>query len=332
MFILGYHAQAQQNCADILKNAEKNFDNGKIFDVFSLLQPCIENGFSKADKIRAYKLLILSYLYSDNQANADKYIREILLLDPDQRPLDNIDPMEYKREFDKFRKHPVFTIGGFGGTNYSVYQPLFIRSAENTNTNTVKDFVKMYNGKFRYQFGILSEWYLNSKMQLELDAIFKGYSYSYKNQNFLGVLSQELIENQSWLELPLQFKYTFKKQESKWRPYMNIGVRFNLLINAVASTATLETIKLPAPKLNKIRKNVYLSPVFGGGIKYKISAGQFIFVDFRSNLAFNNLVKKSTYNEGPLADIGYIDNDFTLSNFAFSIGFIKAFYNPKKIN
>ena len=58
---------AQDNCSFKLEEAQKLYESGNLDSIPSMLNPCIEKGFSGDELSRAYKLLILTYLFEDNQ-------------------------------------------------------------------------------------------------------------------------------------------------------------------------------------------------------------------------------------------------------------------------
>ena len=69
---------AQNNCPRILKKAQTFFDEGKISEVATMLESCLndKNGFTKEEKIKAYKLLVLTWLYFNEQIKAAVLSRE----------------------------------------------------------------------------------------------------------------------------------------------------------------------------------------------------------------------------------------------------------------
>ena len=56
---------AQDQCAVALSEAEDKYDQGRLYEIPEILESCLEYGFSKEEKIRAYRLLTLSYLFLD---------------------------------------------------------------------------------------------------------------------------------------------------------------------------------------------------------------------------------------------------------------------------
>ena len=74
--------KAQEGCGFVLKRAEKLYEEGVIEAIPQLLENCMKKGFTKEEKIRAYKLLILTNLYEDRQNKADKLMLELIKFEP----------------------------------------------------------------------------------------------------------------------------------------------------------------------------------------------------------------------------------------------------------
>lgn len=76
------HLYAQDCGAFKIGEAQKRYGNGNFTDVFTLLNPCIESGFSNNEKAVAYKLIAQTYLAMDSLESGTRAIREMLLLNP----------------------------------------------------------------------------------------------------------------------------------------------------------------------------------------------------------------------------------------------------------
>ena len=72
LFVIGsQYAFSQTDCSVKLDSAQNLFENGIIEEIPQVLNPCIEEGFTREQKISAYKLIILTYLFDDNQQGAE---------------------------------------------------------------------------------------------------------------------------------------------------------------------------------------------------------------------------------------------------------------------
>ena len=69
---------AQEDCALSLIKAQKLFDEGVIEEVPGTLAPCLNSGFSKEEKVSAYKLLVLTFLFEDRLNDAQNAMLKLL--------------------------------------------------------------------------------------------------------------------------------------------------------------------------------------------------------------------------------------------------------------
>src|SRR4030042_4814203 len=71
-------AHAQDDCSKTLQEARNLYDLGMIDEIPKMLSPCMQEGFTRPQRIEAYKLLILAYLFDDNQFEAERTMTEFL--------------------------------------------------------------------------------------------------------------------------------------------------------------------------------------------------------------------------------------------------------------
>ena len=85
-------AQAQENCTQALNEATLSYQNGNLYAIPGLLLPCINNGFTKEEKIQALRLLTTTYLYLNKEGEADKTFVKLLKMDPNHQVIEGVDP------------------------------------------------------------------------------------------------------------------------------------------------------------------------------------------------------------------------------------------------
>jgi hypothetical protein len=108
----------QEDCSSKLVEAQRLYRQGLIEDIPQLLQPCIESGFTRAQRNEAYKILILAYLFDGNQYNAENTMVDFLKKNPEYEVMPN-DPVEFISLFETFRTMSVFSFG----LNFGPCQP-----------------------------------------------------------------------------------------------------------------------------------------------------------------------------------------------------------------
>ena len=70
----------QTSCAQNLRLARATYEQGRLHEVPTYVQSCIQNG-STQEKVEAYKLLCLSYIYLEEPEKADQAMLNILQTD-----------------------------------------------------------------------------------------------------------------------------------------------------------------------------------------------------------------------------------------------------------
>jgi hypothetical protein len=100
-------SMAQDQCALALNEAQDKFEWVSCMKYLRLINSCIKDGFSKEQKIAAYRLLTLTYLYLNYYEEADKSYLELLKLSPEYNINDELDPMEIINHHDKFTTKPT---------------------------------------------------------------------------------------------------------------------------------------------------------------------------------------------------------------------------------
>ncbi|MBN2682428.1 MAG: PorT family protein [Bacteroidales bacterium] len=318
---------SQQNCAVILKEAEKMFDNGVIEDVPSLLNDCLKNGFSKDEKLRAYRLIIISFLFDDNKEEAEAFMLELLKLEPEYEVNKVVDPSEFVSLMEKFRTLPLYSFGVFGGTNYSNINPTEFYGVHNV-TKRGYDF----SSGMGYQFGIRFNRYLINHVELSTEFSINQSTFEYSDSVFsFAVVTFD--EKQTKLSLPLSITYQF--EINKIKPYIRLGFNNSYNLNVFGTSIrkyidnSHRDITGSDVELTQYRNRYSASALAAIGTKYKIKRGD-LFFEIRYLHGLTNQTKVENRYTSPelIYKYFYIDNDFTLNNLLLSFGYTYSFYKP----
>jgi len=321
----------ENRCIELLRDAEKTYEAGRIDAIEGMLLPCIEKeGFSKFEKLQAYRLIILSKLFDDRDAEADAYFLELIKTDPEYQVNQVTDPSEFVNLYNSYRTNPIYALGfkvGMNMTKPSSYVPYGVyNTGENTGT---------YKAYLDLQFGFNADVYLNKKFSVGADLLMSFKKYQYKN-TLLQYSELSFKETQLWLELPVVLKYTIGK--SKLRYYLQAGGAVSMILSSKANitrkdveTQSNQAIG-PDIKTMDLRNMFNYSLVGGGGIRYKAGYG-YVVLDVKYMYGLNNISDKDNKysNSDLIYKYGYIDNNFTLNSLMFSVGYYKSFYKPKKL-
>ncbi|HLF35292.1 MAG TPA: hypothetical protein VI583_13700, partial [Cyclobacteriaceae bacterium] len=116
IFLLPASALAQtavqpSGCAQSLLDAEALFAEGKLNQIAPLLETCMRAGFTKDEKVQAYKLLSVTYTYLEEFSKAEDALLNLLRLENEYRVNPEVDPTEFIKLFQKFRTYPIFQVG-----------------------------------------------------------------------------------------------------------------------------------------------------------------------------------------------------------------------------
>lgn len=335
--ITGLLAQ-DKDCAVKLSEAQEQFSLGQIEEVPGLLVNCIKSGFTREERIQAFKLLINSYIFDDNMALAEQYMLDFLKRYPEYEIVAT-DPSEFVDLYREFDNEPRFSVGVYGGLNLSN-----VRSFETFGVGSLTGIEDGLNGNgeykssgFGYQVGVSYNLNLGSGFEIGIEPMIIQNTYEFESRPFDWAYI-EYSEDQLRVDLPVSLIYTLNK-ENKTVPYFRLGVKTSYLLVAKSDskrsylgTSDFEDVTGSEQEIQDARMLNNYWGVFGGGLRYKIP-GAYIFLDVRYNLGLANQVNSNSRNNGLDENVWlyyYLQDDFFLDDLSFSIGISKTFYRPRR--
>lgn len=325
---------SQQDCAQKLQEAKDLYDQGLIEDIPGLLLPCIEEGFSRTQKIEAYKLLILAYLFDNSQVEAEANMVDFLKKYPEYEILPD-DPAEFVYLFESYRTSSVYSVGvsaGFNMADPRIIQPFSVLDVTGTA------FENNMNAGFQLGFGLTR--YLSRRAILNAELLFSRHQYDFVDHFNYFSNGVEVINTVSYTEktykADIPLSVTYEVVSAKLHYYVRGGFSASILTGArgqASRTYSRESSPISGEPMSIIeyRKKLLYSVVTGAGIMYKVPRGM-ITLDFRANFGINNIVNsKERYNNPVLTSrFNYLDDDFSLNVFTISAGYYFSFYTPSK--
>jgi hypothetical protein len=328
---------SQDDCASKLREAQKYYDQGMIEEIPQMLAPCMAGGFTKAQKIEAYKLIILSYLFNDDQFEAEKTMLEFLKKYPEYEIMPN-DPIEFVYLFESYRTTSVFSFGitaGFNMTDPRIIEPFTtfdLRDADLTNTMRTGFLVGVGVGRYISRKMLLNiELYFSSSQYKFSDEISKPLPYNDGPNTLNSIVYQEKMYK---VELPVTLAYEFKIK--KFNYFLRAGVSVANITGVTGKPSRTYAADIaPEPgdyqDIGSYRKKMLYSGIVGAGIRYKVPRGV-ITVALRASLGINNIVRsdKRYDNQELSTRFNYLDDDFSLNTLSLSAGYYFSFYKPKK--
>lgn len=324
------------DCEQVLIHADDEFNAGRFYGIPALLKPCLENGFSNEQKVRAYLILTQAYLILDDPIGADDSYLKLLRADPEFVADPSRDPIDVYYLSKKFTSTPVFTPHFRVGLNTCIP-----RTIHEINTSGIaldrRDVFKP-----GLQAGVGVDWNIDNHWSIGAEGNYAYKAFKRETKGYFRHDNFELTERQNWIDIPLYVKYA--DDSGKIRPFGYIGMAFNLLISSSGSLRFVDITppqsEFPATgpdeKINYKRNTINRSLVIGGGFKYKIGK-DFVYADVRYMAGLTNLTKteKNYYAEDGSFDPSipqyqYISDLFRLDNLSISFGYIHPIYNPRK--
>jgi len=324
-----HRVSAQSTCTQTLRTARSTYDQGRLHELPSLLEGCIRNGFTQQEKVEAYKLLTLAYIYLEEPAKADEAMLNLLNTDHYFEVNPATDPAEFIALYKTFRTKPIYRLGGKIGANAS--QP-------NVSTS-----VQANDGSSKYKYGIgvqlsiVAEIPINDKLTLNTELGYQQRTFTYTNEvNFTGdtVYTTTAKESQSWLSLPVSLQYQFNAV--KFKPFVSVGVQGDYLLNdAIGAQRSRKGFAVDQKTFDvkPQRQTFNISALIAAGVHLKLGGG-FVTAEVRYLYGITKINSTKTafdVNDHLPFDYGYADNTFRLNTLAVQAGYVYNIFNPKKL-
>lgn len=324
---------SQEECVFTLQRAQRQYQAGQLDTIPGMLKPCIESGFTRAERETAYKLVIQSYLYNDEPDLAEQMMIEFLKKYPEYE-LTPADPAEFVYLYKSYKTVPAFSIGALvGGVltfPYSV-EPFGVYSLNNTSAH----YTSSSPG---FHVGLSISRYLVQGVDLNLGLMYHNYKYKLEVTSF-DFAKTSYTENMTAFAFPLSLTYDFGHHKIK--PYLRAGIMTTYYLNSSKDSHRDYTDNSNEPVTGEAiqtkdynsRTKVNVYGIAGAGLKYKISNAGFFLLDMRYVPGFTHIINMEN-NLGPHSeDIWryYVtDSDILFNHFTFSVGWIYPVYASKK--
>jgi hypothetical protein len=328
LFINESVSYAQEDCTTKIQEARKLYDQGMIDEIPKMLAPCMQEGFTRGQKIEAYKLIILAYLFDDNQFEAEKSMLEFLKKFPEYEVMSN-DPIEFVYLFESYRTTSVFSFGitaGFSLTDPRIIEPF---STFDLSEAEIKNTMKP-----GFQVGLGIGRYISKHMVFNIEFNFASNQYKFTEEIrqplIDGLSSVSYTEKLFKVEIPVFVTYEFNIQ--KVNGYVSLGASVAKITGATGQPSrkfheNMQSLPGESTDVSAYRTNMLYSGLAGAGIRYKVPRGV-IAVGLRANFGINNIVASD--NKEFVDKFYYRDDDFSLNTYSLTAGYYFSFYKPKK--
>jgi hypothetical protein len=344
MVLFSTSALAQvDDCEVTLNHATDEYNAGHFYGIDSLLSGCMNRGFSREQRQRAYLLLTHIYLLLDNPTMAEESYLNLLKANPEFQTDVARDPIEVVYLSKKFTSAPIFSLYGKIGGNTSFVGNIHELSITGEPIST------KYSLRAGWNASVGGEYHITESFSAGVEAEYSFTSYGSTQSNLWGTSQGEIIDRQNWIRLPLYGKYTHLGK--KINPYAYAGFSLNFLVSdranpslfSRASADSEQVTPSESPILNYgFNRTFFSKSLFvGGGLQYKWGLA-YLFADVRYSFGLDNLIEykylddseleeHSEYTFLPLWTLASLDNFFRINNLFVTIGYRHPLYNPRKL-
>jgi hypothetical protein len=332
LFILSIPAFAQNTPtpAQTLRLARATYEQGRLHEIPTQLNSDVIGKMDqKQDKVEAYKILCLTYIYLEEPEKADESMLNILRTDPYFQINEAVDPAEFVALYKTFRTTPIYRVGIVLGVNAS--QPN-VMSTVNTDGSSGE-----YKYKIGLQFGISGELPITKKFTVHGDLLYLQKKFELtteRNQGDGDVNKNLATESQTWLSLPITVQYSFIK--SKFNPYVALGVATDVKLGSklVALRTREGTTSVEERNFDiKVQRNsMNFSAMVAAGGKYRM-AGGYLIAEIKYLYGLTDVNNEETaYNNQDLSlSYGLPNAIFKVNSLSFSLSYVQNIFSPKKL-
>jgi hypothetical protein len=355
LMALGAKAQTDAASVQALRTARAAYEQGRLQEIEAYLEePLKRNRFSKSERIEAYRLLVLTYIYLEEPDKADDAMLKLLKTDHFFTPRNETDPAEFINLYKKFRTNPLFSIGlraSFLTTNVNVIEYHYLVGKRN---GTFKSNQKISGGvTFEKDLLTFSRPKLKGVLVAAPEFFFTTREFTYTKPDVFEVdnIAEEIptgLEatiSQRLYQLNLIANYRFNKTfyTGKVVPYVGFGLSTSYLAAGRSSFLGELTVEQNGNNITGAQldntsnyKKLNFSLAMVGGLRWQVS-DLYVTLDIRYFKGLHNVVDKANrYSlEGDLAEIQtrylYVNSDLSINQLGASLGLVYPIFRPQKL-
>jgi hypothetical protein len=332
LFLLNSSIFAQKSCLNTLREAKTLYEQGLIDEIPELLAGCMESGFTRAQRIEAYKLIILAYLFDDDQFAAEKTMDEFLRKFPEYEIMPN-DPVEFVYLLESYKTSSYYSLNLTFGPTFSNRRVTENYSAMNLSRT---DFLDKTGTGFQVGFGISRNLFKSVNGNIGVFYTVNNYTYSEECISLLDSLTlsfADLLVNEqlTMINFPLSLSYRFGRGNLNYvfRLGGTAGLVRKAYLTPTRSQPTIESIS-ESVDIADHRNSMYYAAIVGTGLEYKIPRG-FLVLDIRYQIGFQNMTIGDRFSTPRLnGRYLHIDDDFKLDYVSVCLGYHFSIYQSKK--
>ncbi len=323
---------SQSECVFSLQKAERLYQQGNVEEIPGLLNECIEKGFSRDERLTAYKLLIQSYLYDDQLDIADQKMLEFLNHYPEYE-LTPADQDEFAQLFHSYETKASWSVSISGGAVFT-----FPYTTEPFGPYPTATSVWDYSSGPGFSVGAGVIKYLAPGFNLSVEIQYFKHEYNFTlTQSYWSEFSETRYkEASSNIALPVSVTYDFNTGNLK--PFIRAGLMTNYLFKSALDpvrpykNGEFDDVSGPDISMVDYRNTLNLFAVTGAGLKYKIPYAGQIILDLRFDIGLTHFASDEERFSSQELIFRYYnqDHDARLNFFSVSVGWIYPLYKSTK--
>ncbi|MGM0582225.1 MAG: outer membrane beta-barrel protein [Bacteroidota bacterium] len=342
--LISTELMAQSSCERNLNEARADYSNGNLYAIPGKLADCLEEGFSKTEKIDALRLLTLTYININQQEKARDTFIKLLNIKTDFQVKQNVDPSELYSLYRKIDTDAKYYIGLTFGVNLNDIQVVSDRNSNPIESN----HSAKYSSKLSYpQVGVQFLYPLTKNWIVGVEAQFQNQRFHYKEKNIyindnnpenteenFTDISYDLSNNGVNLNINLRYM----KDYYKWKPFIELGSvgRYNIgytILDYLSSySTTVENENIDELKISsrRVKFNVGASANLGTMIKLGENYGEIKFGVCQYFIHHLNAEARESVFRNTIAN-GMVlkEDDYTNMVYQISLTFNLPFFNFK---
>ena len=329
-------------CVQNIEVAQQRYDEGRIQDIQSLLQDCLDRGeYDKAQKSQALRLMTLAYIFLEEKEQAEATMLNLLKTNHEFKVDPSIDPTEFINLHEQFRYKPVFNVGI--KYSFNLAQPMVTGVNNSLNMNGYRHTYSAEPAIFGLGINFEYEFARNFLLYPELQIKSMTITSTTFQDGVLGspnAIEITNYEEHSWFSIPVSVKYNINFPKTpNIKLYVNLGGSFEYLISANRSAEENRLFLIEAPEVKGLiegandKNKVNFAAIGGVGFSYKLGEG-FIYLEGRYTYALTQFTNENKVlsPENPFQiNTGVQDDLYRLNSMTLSVGYTLNIYLPKKL-
>lgn len=323
----GFSLSAQNTCTEQLRLAQRRYDSGLLDEIPGLLQSCLSKGFTKEEKMNAYKLLIQTYIFSDLPEKADEVMLKFLREFPEYSIAVN-DPREFVNLYRTYRTEAIMKIEVSVIPNFSMLRIKEFYGVEDLNSSTPE---------YDSNFGFGAEVNYVDKLFGDFDGSF-GVSLALMRIGYWNELYDftrvSATYNNFYVGAPMALRYNRKMLGINF--FAKGGVEpVYMLVSSINFTRERDGGQDPitgTESLALYQKRLDIRPILSIGAEYKIgNALLMVSTGFKFGTIIPTIGSERYSYDELYNKYYFIADDYFVHQAFFSASYVFSVYNPKKI-